>query len=60
MNCYYIDADLNAFAISPAQVCISCIALKKNLDLFLFLLLNFAHSQVYSNTPADFDFKLAR
>ncbi|KAF5747659.1 hypothetical protein HS088_TW05G00386 [Tripterygium wilfordii] len=30
--CYYIDADLNAHAISPAQV--------------------------YSNTPADFDFKL--
>lgn len=33
VNCYYIDPDLNAFAISPAQV--------------------------YSNTPADFDFKLA-
>ncbi|CAN1276850.1 D-alanine--D-alanine ligase [Linum perenne] len=32
VNCYYIDFDLNAFAISPAQV--------------------------YSNTPADFDFKL--
>ncbi|KAL6138968.1 hypothetical protein ACLB2K_064246 [Fragaria x ananassa] len=30
--CYYIDSELNAFAISPAQV--------------------------YSNTPADFDFKL--
>ncbi|KAM1038336.1 hypothetical protein EV1_032673 [Malus domestica] len=32
VNCYYLDAGLNAFAISPAQV--------------------------YSNTPADFDFKL--
>ncbi|CAI0423992.1 unnamed protein product [Linum tenue] len=32
VNCYYIDCDLNAFAIAPAQV--------------------------YSNTPADFDFKL--
>ncbi|CAN1144885.1 hypothetical protein LINPERPRIM_LOCUS16879, partial [Linum perenne] len=34
VNCYYIDLDLNAFAICPAQV--------------------------YSNTPADFDFKLER
>ncbi|CAK7336658.1 unnamed protein product [Dovyalis caffra] len=33
VSCYYIDYDLNAFAISSAQV--------------------------YSNTPADFDFKLA-
>lgn len=32
VSCYYIDCDLNAFAISSAQV--------------------------YSNTPADFDFKL--
>ncbi|KAL6132986.1 hypothetical protein ACLB2K_065223 [Fragaria x ananassa] len=32
VSCYYIDSELNAFAISPAQV--------------------------YSNTPADFDFKL--
>ncbi|KAL5742417.1 hypothetical protein ACOSP7_029149 [Xanthoceras sorbifolium] len=32
VSCYYIDSDLNAYAISPAQV--------------------------YSNTPADFDFKL--
>ncbi|CAI0475724.1 unnamed protein product [Linum tenue] len=32
VNCYYIDCELNAFAIAPAQV--------------------------YSNTPADFDFKL--
>ncbi|CAH8383496.1 unnamed protein product [Eruca vesicaria subsp. sativa] len=32
VSCYYIDPDLNAYAISPAQV--------------------------YSNTPADFDFKL--
>ncbi|KAL9256034.1 D-alanine--D-alanine ligase-like protein [Drosera capensis] len=32
VSCYYIDTELNAFAISPAQV--------------------------YSNTPADFDFKL--
>ncbi|XP_010921077.1 uncharacterized protein [Elaeis guineensis] len=32
VSCYYIDCDLNAYAISPAQL--------------------------YSNTPADFDFKL--
>ncbi|CAN6715447.1 unnamed protein product [Malus baccata var. baccata] len=32
VSCYYVDAGLNAFAISPAQM--------------------------YSNTPADFDFKL--
>ncbi|XP_020108411.1 uncharacterized protein LOC109724127 isoform X1 [Ananas comosus] len=32
VSCYYIDNDLNAYAISPAQL--------------------------YSNTPADFDFKL--
>ncbi|XP_015583609.1 uncharacterized protein LOC8287922 isoform X1 [Ricinus communis] len=32
VSCYYIDYELNAYAISPAQV--------------------------YSNTPADFDFKL--
>ncbi|KAM3287973.1 hypothetical protein P3S67_021403 [Capsicum chacoense] len=34
VSCYYIDSNLNAFAISTAQV--------------------------YSNTPADFDFKLDR
>ncbi|MED6156508.1 hypothetical protein PIB30_014905 [Stylosanthes scabra] len=34
VSCYYIDCNLNAFAISTAQV--------------------------YSNTPADFDFKLDR
>ncbi|KAM3205135.1 hypothetical protein P3L10_028545 [Capsicum annuum] len=34
VSCYYIDSNLNAFAISTAQV--------------------------YSNTPADFDFKLER
>ncbi|CAL1378537.1 unnamed protein product [Linum trigynum] len=32
VNCYYIDRDLNAFAVAPAQV--------------------------YSNTPANFDFNL--
>lgn len=34
VSCYYIDCQLNAYAISPAQM--------------------------YSNTPADFDFKLDR
>ncbi|KAJ3682882.1 hypothetical protein LUZ60_013109 [Juncus effusus] len=32
VSCYYVDPDLNAYAVSPAQL--------------------------YSNTPADFDFKL--